>query len=90
MLYVEWFSFNPFKAHCYTAEEIQRLSARLELRLDKVITESAALEKRIRERQTASAGDLTRLAVLNRRLDVLNHQAIILQKLMRGTIAFMA
>lgn len=49
MLYLEWFSFNPFKAHCYTAEEIQRLSARLELRLDKVITESAALEKRIRE-----------------------------------------
>lgn len=90
MFYFEWFSQNPYKTHCYTVDELQRRSDVLDRQLSKLVAESAALEKRIRERHTVSLSELSRVARLEKRLDVLSHQAMVLQALMRGTVAIMA
>lgn len=90
MFYFEWFSRNPYKAHCYTVDEIELRSEQLNAKLAKVVAELAALEKSIKERQRVSLSELSRVSRLEKQLDVLYHQTKVLQKLMQGTVAIKA
>lgn len=90
MLYLKWFSCNPFKADCFTVVQLQERSEQINRQLSKVVAESSAIEKRIKEKNTVSLSELSQVASLEKRLAFLQFQAQRLEALSRETIAIEA